>query len=185
MTQIWNAELWGIIGGIAGTLGLLALVQAWWHRREDNLRSDISSAPYRAKLIQRYDCDKADRDYISLRLLLDWADRFYGPSLSYQALNRCLSLAFVYPLVAAFFAWLVFNSGSPGGLELFRDIPVWHERLWRGAVLFATIVVTGLMITNVPKIHRGIAGLFNKNKDAPPQSHGFLAKAWLWGGETL
>jgi hypothetical protein len=61
--------------------------------------------------------------------LRSWADGFYGARLlSPQAFARCLSLATIYPIVAALLNWVMTGEPEIGGLRLADGaVPAWQR----------------------------------------------------------
>lgn len=87
--------------------------------------------------------------FAAIRGVLAFAARIYGPKpLSWRAYDRCLLIAFIYPLLALLIAWMAANQHSPGGMALFTDEPRWWMRLGRAALLASAVSLAGWIIAN-------------------------------------
>jgi uncharacterized membrane protein len=42
--------------------------------------------------------------------------------MSWHAYGTCLTIAYIYLLIAVLLGWVLFNISGPGGIEIFRDI---------------------------------------------------------------
>jgi len=113
---------YSFVFGVAGLIVTVAsLMYQHFDKREARLREQLNSAPHRDNLIARYDCTAAQGYYATIKRLLNWADGFYGKPLGLRALDRCITLAFVYPLFAALVGWVFWDVSAPGGLPLFAE----------------------------------------------------------------
>lgn len=174
----------GVIAGLASAaiafVALFAIAQAWQYRRQDNLRAEVGSHAYRAKLIKRFDCRHSDGYYLTLESLLEWADGFYGPRFSPQSFLRSLQIAYIYSVLVLLAGWVLFAQANLGSVPVFADVPHWADRLWRAALLLCAIAVMGIFLQNVDRISDRFGKILTELRDGSTQRAGLLPQAARW-----
>ncbi len=117
-----------LIGLATFVLGIIVTI--WMTRFAGySLRETLEDPASRAALISDYRKPGAEAYFGAISHVLTFADRVYGARLiSWQSFGRCLTLAYIYPLLAALFGWFMFNAGSLGSLDLFSQDLKWPIR---------------------------------------------------------
>ena len=179
-----QARDWVDYGLAVAVLAILVQLFMWaWGRHDRKLQAYITSAEHREGLIERHECRAAERYYRTLDAILTWARRVYGNGLGWRAFGTCLTLAVLYPILAALIGWVAVNQTAPGGLELFRDVPDWPGRLWRGAVGVLSLAVIVYADPRIIGFGEILRDRIEKRLDTSPHRLGSLTKAgWRPGG---
>ena len=141
--------------GTAASIGWLDIVELllaagfgvgvfiWaFDRWEKRLTNKLRSARHRQDLNRRYGANYAEGYYITLSMLLRWADRFYGPELSWRAFDRCLLFAYIYPFIFAVIGWMIYQEPSPGGIEIIENADFSIGRARQAAPYAAILALT-------------------------------------------
>lgn len=172
---------WGQFGGIATFAGVLVALGIYLHSHwTRTIEAQVADASYRERLIARHECKSAAGYYLSLTRLLGWVEGVYGPKLGWRAFNISLTLAFIYPLLAALIGWQIANQNSPGGLQLFRQETEWIERLWRSGALLTAIICAAWIFSRAGRWSKKLHGFF-ETRIAPSTSQlHFIFNASWW-----
>ncbi|MEM5475141.1 hypothetical protein [Pacificibacter sp. AS14] len=167
------------IGVVIALLGLFVAVYA--------LRPSRKTDPYIDMLETRTDWAKAigrlkadDHKTYSDRLtrLNTWADGFYGKRLfGWQSFMPCLSLAMIYPIIAALIGWAIGGNPSVGGLTLSEANTPLVQRWTSLTCITASFSVLYLVFKNIDKILDRVTELFALWRNGLDARRGFFAKA--------
>ncbi|MEM8554542.1 MAG: hypothetical protein AAGF71_06895 [Pseudomonadota bacterium] len=162
-SKIFDTDFWTALAGL-GAFGALILALATAglayfsgyqlkHKLEDRNSWDALLKAYRPKSQTGY--------FTGVERVLSFAQWFYGPkALSFNAFARCLQLAYAYPLLAALIGWVLFNTTTLGGMEVFEPIDRGFERAWRAGVVVmgcAVLVCVMLQIDNIEQFFVDVA----------------------------
>ena len=166
--------------GFFGSLAALIGVVMTYYRTAvlADMKEKLDDPHHRARVIETRGGGWTTGYFAALEGLTDWADRFYGRArFGWHAFERCLMLAFLYPVLAALLAWVVANAHSPGGLPLFDDQPGAWSRLWRAGIVLASGVSFALYLANLERIIARIDSFLRFFLPNLNRAHGFLSKA--------
>ncbi|QFT93187.1 hypothetical protein FIU86_10045 [Roseovarius sp. THAF9] len=171
---------WQTLGAIAGVLAFVGFLLQWRATAQRNGRDDlmveIKAAGTRQKLIQQHDCSRAERYDALLNKSLSWAERFYGPRWSLRSFGICLSLALLYPLIAALVAWVVSGQTDIGTVPVFKEVES-KTRRFMAACLFLIATGAGAVIFYAAAKYSAHAGLWARKKvENITGRAGFLSK---------
>ena len=110
-----------LIGLATFVLGIIVTI--WTTRFAGySLRETLEDPASRSSLIANYRKPDSEAYFQAVTRVLTFAEDFYGTRLiSWQSFGRCLTLAYLYPMLAALLGWVIYNAGSPGGLDLFSQ----------------------------------------------------------------
>jgi hypothetical protein len=106
---------WGVVGSITALLIILVTILIWLLPFPDrSLRAQLANHQDRLDLKARLGMGSAFHGYrVAVRRLSDWFDDWFGPPWSGQAFERCLAMAFVYPI--SFYALSLLANGVKSG----------------------------------------------------------------------
>jgi len=112
---------WGMTGAAVALLILLIWILLWLlpfpgRTVEERLADPESRAELRDRL---GGTGPFGRYGLSIRHLNTWLDAWFGPSISGQALERCIAIAFVYPAVL-FVATVIVAAAARGKIALYE-----------------------------------------------------------------
>ncbi|WP_127077954.1 hypothetical protein [Rhodomicrobium lacus] len=95
---VWQG--WGVISVMAALIALLATVLAWLLPFPDRaLSSQLASYPDRIALKDRLGAASPFNAWlVTVRRLGEWLDEWFGAPFSGQAFERCLAIAFIFPI---------------------------------------------------------------------------------------
>ncbi|WDE00998.1 hypothetical protein [Thalassomonas actiniarum] len=113
--------LWTVINGLAQKL------------EDENTRKSIVNAITKKSWVFLY--------HSWIASVLKRLELFFGPALSLSAFNRCLSIAYIYPLFAFLLSWLL---GGNGKIASFVFLPEINQPLYRFFLLVWLILGFGL-----------------------------------------
>lgn len=135
---------------IATALAVLGLVYSYYRTSLlPDLKEKLADTTHRTRIIQATNNRNSNAYFDALHHMIHWADDFYGPAkFGQRAIARCLQLAIFYPLIAALLGWVIINTHSPGGLQLFHDLPDVWSRLWRAFLLITAIGALARLMQN-------------------------------------
>jgi len=147
---------WGFVGVVI-TLGLTALTATggFFRYRETQLFAQLESPDDRKDIKEALEKEGVFDRYLEwLSWFNDRLDAFFGLTSnaagrlsrgSYRAcFRRCLSIAYVYPLVVYLIAWICGARQEIGGVEVLPAPPLWWQRLGYAALLFLAASGLGL-----------------------------------------
>ena len=131
---IWQG--WGVLSVMAALTALLATVLAWLLPFPDrSLNSQLSHYDDRMALKDRLGAAPPFKAYlVTVRRFNQWLTEWFGPALSGQAFERCLAIAFIFP-IALLLITLVAN-----GISAHR-ISTWQVSLFAAAFLIIAYVI--------------------------------------------
>jgi len=181
-----HSDLLDLVEAVLAFAAFLALIWAVTHviRRPGywaKLEGHFSNPANYGDLYKRYNRSPGEGYFTAIRWVLGAAHRLYGRrALSLRAFGTCLTIALVYPLLAAILGWVFANNHTPGGLELFRDIDHWFERVWRAILLGFGLAVSVYVINNAEKFSQVFVDKLLGTHDTSSRRVGFLTKA-TWG----
>ncbi len=114
---VWQG--WGVLSVMALLTALLATVLAWLLPfPERSLNQQLSCHGDRLALKDRLGAATPFRAYLStLHRFNDWLMEWFGPAFSGQAFERCLAIAFVFPIVL-FLITLIANGVTGNSIAL-------------------------------------------------------------------
>jgi hypothetical protein len=113
---------WGVTGSIAALLILLTTILLWLlpfpsgsvtaQLADEQDREDLRARLGAAHLFERY--------RLAIRRFQSWLDRWFGPVFSIQSFERCVAIAFVFPVGLFLLASLLYGykNGQVGTGEL-------------------------------------------------------------------
>jgi hypothetical protein len=106
---VWQG--WGVISVMAVLTALLATILAWLLPfPERSLSLQLSRYSDRIALKERLGAVSPFRTYlVTVRRFNDWLTDWFGPAFSGQAFERCLAIAFIFP-IALFLITLIANG---------------------------------------------------------------------------
>lgn len=158
-----NFFTWGGWGFVAVIVTALLAVLSFWYN-EIKTQLDDRKDRERIRLMLEDKTTAFQRYQSILKTFGNRADLWFGPAISLKAFDRCLLLAFSYPIVLFVLAWLVGMPGTIGAIELLPEFEFW-ERL--GTVVIVASVYIGQYYyykTEIPKkFSDRITNLFFKN----------------------
>jgi len=95
---VWQG--WGVVSVMAALIALLATVLAWLLPFPDrSLSSQLSNYPDRMALKDRLGAASPFGAYlVTVRRLGEWLDEWFGAPFSGQAFERCVAIAFIFPI---------------------------------------------------------------------------------------
>lgn len=136
-----NAPGWmdyaALIFGAVGALGFFT----WrFDRWEKHLKDRLRDADLRQDITNRLHDSARERYYHTLDDILSWVEKIFGRNGSFHAFERCLMLAYLYPILFTAIAWLLWNNHSPTGFPLFPDITDHWDRLSKFTLLICAIL---------------------------------------------
>lgn len=140
-----------IVGGVlavpALVLAILTFVTSRIDKDADEFESVLTDPASRQSLIKELRSGWSFAYLKAIRDVLNSADNFWGPARSFAAFDKCLMLAFLYPLVAVVISWAISNQHSPAGFLLFQDIANPAERGIR-VLVFVAIFLLGMWLAS-------------------------------------
>lgn len=158
--------MWDLIeklASIAAVVGLPFAVYFGWkalrQKARDDLMVQIRAESTRSDLIRTHHNTRSGRYYGYVAGTLAWAEKFYGPRWSVANFERCLTMAFVYPLIAAVIAWVLIGQTDLGTLTFFLASDSIVVRAFRACVFLTLITIAVLALKNLDQI-----SLFGKLK---------------------
>ena len=152
-------------GGLALAVGLGVPVAAFLISfvQNNHLREELSDLSSRDELIARYSLRGQDAYFSGLARVVGLAEWIYGPkALSWRAYGRCLTIAFIYPLLAVMLGWVLFNIWNPAWIEIFVDTENGWERALRFAIFNLSAILCAVTLRNYFKVVGYISGQFPK-----------------------
>lgn len=178
----------------SGLISLVALIVVpigaffSWHVARHGTYSARERLESRAdwpQLIVEFNSPAIDRYFNAVARVLAFAERVYGKkSISWQAFNRCLSFAFLYPIIAAFLAWVLFDVRNAGGLEIATDeVPAWR-RTAAFALMVAGSGAAWWIFANAYQFSTWFVDRVWSLTEASPARPSFFAKAGRAGLEV-
>jgi hypothetical protein len=131
---IWQG--WGVLSVMAALTALLATILAWLLPFPDrSLNSQLSQYNDRMALRDRLGAAPPFKAYlVTVRRFNQWLTEWFGPALSGQAFERCLAIAFIFP-IALLLITLVAN-----GINAHR-ISTWQAALFAAGFLIIAYVI--------------------------------------------
>lgn len=121
-------------------------------------------------------CGRQEAYLNGVGALTRFADALYGPRFSCKALDRCVQLAFFYPILGMLLGWVLFDTHTPAGLQVFHADVSFGRRLV-GAVLAITGLAVAIWIVwNSQTFANHCVARFLGPVDAGTAPPGFLAK---------
>ncbi len=141
--------VFGVLCSIA--LGMFAIHQTTSGKRQTEIEKQIASPRARKNLIDENTCSRTDAYFATTEKQLALINRFYGPANGARALSRCLSLAYFYPILFAWIGWIGWNVTSPGGIDLFHDVPSLLSRVFRTIITLGGFGAAALLVKTFPK----------------------------------
>ena len=151
----------------------------------EKIEKQLGHQADRARLIAELTEPKPwrERYRLALERILAFADRFYGPNTltfkdQWRGFDRCLLVAFVYPLILLLVGWLGGGSGVFGtadaGFKLLPDIPLWQRPLLGFALIAYSLFCFWF-------IHIGVPERFGKWSVAKLKKFRSQSPHWLAG----
>ncbi len=127
---------WGVLSVMAALTALLATILAWLLPfPERSLNSQLSHYDDRMALKDRLGAAPPFKAYlVTLRRFNQWLEEWFGPALSGQAFERCLAIAFIFP-IALLLITLVANGLSA------HQISTWQVSLFAAGFLIIAYVI--------------------------------------------
>ncbi|HWJ18148.1 MAG TPA: hypothetical protein VNR65_05400 [Geobacterales bacterium] len=131
---IWQG--WGVLSVMAALTALLATILAWLLPFPDrSLNRQLSQYNDRMALRDRLGAAPPFKAYlVTVRRFNQWLTEWFGPALSGQAFERCLAIAFIFP-IALLLITLVAN-----GISAYR-ITTWQAVLFAAGFLIIAYVI--------------------------------------------
>mgnify|MGYP005814908865 CR=1 FL=1 len=114
---VWQG--WGVLSAMALLTALLGTILVWLLPFPDrSLALQLSRHDDRIALKERLGAAPPLRAYIvTVHRLNDWLMEWFGPALSSQAFERCLAIAFIFP-IALFLITLIANGVASNAVTL-------------------------------------------------------------------
>ncbi len=114
---VWQG--WGVLSVMAVLTALLGTILAWLLPFPDrSLSLQLAQPEDRIALKQRLGAVPPFEAYLlTVRRFNVWLTEWFGPALSRQAFERCLAIAFIFP-IALFLVTLIANGVSEGAVSL-------------------------------------------------------------------
>ncbi|MDX2265062.1 MAG: hypothetical protein NW215_08835 [Hyphomicrobiales bacterium] len=112
---------WGVVGATTALILVLAAILALLLPFPSRpVASQLQAPDDRADLRARLGLASAQTAFaVGLRRFGAWCDAWFGPPLSAQAFERCLALAFIYP-VSVFLISLAVNGAATGVVSVYE-----------------------------------------------------------------
>ena len=177
----WSNEHNGVIAIIALVVstfvGVLALLPSRVDARVDEYWKQIDDPASWPGLIGEMRSGRSAAYFRAISRVLGFAERWWGPALSWRAFDRCIAIAFLYPLFAAILGWAVANTHSPGGLDLFRDEPDFLLRILRSGALLAALGIAVWIAGNAERFSKFVVDRLLGGLDSRTARAGYLSKA--------
>ncbi len=141
---------WGVLSVLAVLTTLLATILAWLLPFPDrSLTSQLSNYEDRLALKDRLGAAPPFKSYlITVRRFNEWLLEWFGTALSGQAFERCLAIAFIFP-IALLLVTLIAN-----GVESQR-ILAWQVMLFAAAFVIIAFVIVEAFKNLLRLIERG------------------------------
>lgn len=150
---------WGMMASATILLIILIRILTWLLPfPERSLANQLENPASRERLRTRLGgAHPLERYRTAIRELNSWLDAWFGPSTSGQALERCIAIAFIYP-VALFLLTVLINGALSGKVQL-------HE-----IAIFAVAVVIGAyairyLFHGVYRLSTGVWGFIGGDSD--------------------
>jgi hypothetical protein len=180
-------EILDQLTGVMPLIGLVVLLRFSFTRYRNailpSLKEKLAEDRYRTQIIANKTSPAGDAYFNALTRITTWADTFYGRrKWGFRAFKRCLTLALVYPVIAAILAWVIANTHSPGGVQIFADHPDLGGRLWRALVIVAISVAIGRMLRKPGGLAGMIDGSLRTMWTRLTSAGGVLSKAFALVG---
>lgn len=179
--QAWANTNGGLVSLVIGVLGLLAvfIVGAKARNGFPSLGETLQDRASWPDLITRWRITGGQSYDAAVADIVTFADWLYGPRpLSWRAFDRCVSLAFVYPLIAVVLGWTLFNSHSPAGLSLFREGLHSWPRFGRAIALMAGLALSFWVSANILRFALSAKDQLSGTKGATPKRSAFFCQRW-------
>jgi hypothetical protein len=113
---------WGVTGSIAALLILLTTILMWLLPfPAASIRAQLADPVESAQLGARLGAASLFERYrLAIRRFQGWLNQWFGPAWSVQAFERCVAIAFVFPVALFLAASLLYGykNGQVGGVEL-------------------------------------------------------------------
>ena len=119
---VWQG--WGVTGSIAALLIILITILIWLLPFPDrSLKAQLANHQDRLDLKARLGVGAAFHGYqVAIRRLNVWFDDWFGPPWSAQSFERCLAMAFVYPI--SFYVLSLLANGVKTGKVTFLQLAI-------------------------------------------------------------
>ncbi|MDU8912056.1 hypothetical protein [Aestuariicoccus sp. MJ-SS9] len=175
-----HGPLIALLGLIVAVLALV-LPLALARYQSFGLRDMVRDRPSHPGLIEDYSVSRSAGYYRAIDRLLGLADQIYGPAfLGRAAFDRCLQIAFFYPLLAILIAWMGWGTATIGGLSVFEQSYDFWGGMWRGAVVLLLIAGTVMFLPRWVRWWDARLDRAIETAKAVDQRAGFLSKAARW-----
>ncbi len=131
---IWQG--WGVLSVMAALTALLATILAWLLPFPDrSLNGQLSHFDDRMALKDRLGAAPPFKTYlVTVRRFNQWLEEWFGPALSGQAFERCLAIAFIFPIT------LLLITLVANGISTHR-IATWQVALFAAGFLIIAYVI--------------------------------------------
>ncbi len=141
---------WGVLSVMAVLTALLATILAWLLPFPDrSLSSQLTHYEDRMALKDRLGASPPFGAYlITVRRFNQWLMEWFGPALSGQAFERCLAIAFIFP-VALLLITLIANGVNT------QKIPAWQVMIFAAAFGIIALVIVEVFKNLLRLIERG------------------------------
>ena len=131
---------------VAVLIGVPTLFVTFWsflQTRTNRLRDDLGYVAYRRDWAKSLTPggERGARYPQSVQRRSDGWDRFFGPRLlSFRAFDRCLLIAFVYPILLFVGAWALGGTHQMAGEDFLPDVEHGWPRIWRTGLLLGLAI---------------------------------------------
>jgi hypothetical protein len=113
---------WGVTGSIAALLILLTTILLWLlPLPAASVRGQLADPAESAELGARLGAASLFERYrLAIRRFQNWLQEWFGPAISVQSFERCVAIAFVFPVALFLLASLLYGykNGEVGTIEL-------------------------------------------------------------------
>ncbi len=153
-TSIFTWGGWGFVGAFVAILAFATtLAQAWGNSYKAAIREQLEDGRDRARIRAELEGQTTafQRYQSALAAFTTWAEAWFGAPWHWRALDRCLQIAFVYPIALLLLAWVMGSPGTIGPIMVLPDQPT-DRRLVTAIVLIAMSAGIFLILEkNVPQ----------------------------------
>ncbi len=148
--DLWALESWVTPGNILTMLGIAVALYIFGHKLIDG---QLNDAKDRADIKRQLQAQTAfDAYQARLRGLNRRLDDFFGSAKGYLAFDRCLSIAFLYPIFLFVMAWIGGAGGTLATLRVLPDLGSLPDRLFYAVLLAGLGGVWFLLLRNLDRL---------------------------------
>ncbi|MGF1474512.1 MAG: hypothetical protein ACFB6S_02995, partial [Geminicoccaceae bacterium] len=170
-------------GLILTFVGTIAAVYALYFQRKTTYRGRLQTAEGLRELQEEFEPTGRNRARIAIQRFNDQTQSWFGDIWSWKQFERCLLIAFVYPLVLLLFAWAFGGVHEVAGIPILPAETGPGERAIIVMIAIAAAVTAGWCVRQSPRIEGWLKALVRLWINPNPRSN--VGKVLLRGLDAI